>query len=789
MIAKRIEIEEKIYFQTLNGHTEDCLKILKTYFLKKGNVLKSFCQKWEIDGTTFKKNLFLAVAFHDIGKLTKEFQNNINAGKSSKDYPHPFFALPILDELPFDNLDNLPIPIFAIMGHHTQLHRTIYESISKKVGYLKNEIIVFANNAILNFYNELDCKHDFVLPQISLKTWQKMNPEKIIQNFIFKYSRQGELGNYKTKSIFTYFFSILQLCDDYSSANFRKFIEDKKPKETIYDSVLDNPEEYVYDLEYSKDEFQKMIFKNNTPYLFQNELAEKKEKYNFLFAPCGRGKTEAALWWSYQMKEKLNCDRIIFALPTQVTCNAMYDRFLDDYNFGSKNVGLFHGKSFIALKYRQDDKEKIFYEEKINETDEKKYDLLKDDTFRGNIFFKPITVTTIDHLVYSFAHGFSQSDFASGNLQNSVIIFDEVHYYETHTLNVLLRLFFILRKMKIPHLLMTGTAPEFLLKALNKKKELYSIVKDNEGLKFKPFAIVKREKNILENEDLFEEITNDYINNKKIFIVLNQVVWTQNFYIALKKYFNDNGVVPKMILYHSRFIYKDRVKKEKGIKELVKSSPCIVIATQVIEISLNISSDVMYSQIAPPDVIGQRAGRLHRSGKIYKSTSYPYEMKLFNLKNYKPYPEDIVKSSWSNFQNGSISYQSIKEICDQVYKDINLRKDSCFNDYFKENILFGNKPREIATDDEKGKALKIREENYQTIDVIPQIFETELFQKNNLIVEYKCRIPYYYILKNPPFFRFGWEKFKQRVIFCNYPYSYEIGLQRSDFKNIDDRML
>ena len=789
MIAKRIEIEEKIYFQTLNGHTEDCLKILKTYFLKKGNVLKSFCQKWEIDEKLFMKNLFLAVAFHDIGKLTKEFQKNINNGKSSKDYPHPFFALPILDELPFDNLDNLPIPMFAIMGHHTQLHRTIYESISKKVGYLKNEIIVFANNAILNFYNELDFKHDFVLPQISLKTWQEMNPEKIIQNFIFKYSRQGELGNYKTKSIFTYFFSILQLCDDYSSANFRKFIEDKKPKETIYDSVLDNPEEYVYDLEYSKDEFQKMIFKSNTPYLFQNELAEKKEKYNFLFAPCGRGKTEAALWWAFQIKERYNCDRMIFALPTQVTCNAMYDRFLDDYNFGSKNVGLFHSKSFIALKYRDQGKEETFYEEEMKETDEKKCDLLRDDTFRGNIFFKPITITTIDHLVYSFAHGFSQSDFASGNLQNSIIIFDEVHYYETHTLNVLLRLFFILRKMKIPHLLMTGTAPEFLLKALNKKKELYSIVKDDEGLAYQPFTIVKREKNILENGDIFEEIRNDYIDSKKIFIVLNQVEWTQNFYVALKKYLEENEIEPKMILYHSRFIHKDRVRKEKEIKELVKSSPCIVIATQVIEISLNISSDVMYSQIAPPDAIGQRAGRLHRSGKIYKSTSYPYEMKLFNLENYNPYPENAVKSSWSNFQDGSISYQSIKEICDQVYKDINLIKDSCFNDYFKENILFGNKPREIATDDEEGEALKIRESNYQTIDVIPQIFETELFQKNNLITEYKCRIPYYYILKNPPFFRFERERFKQRVIFCNYPYSYEIGLQRNNFENIDDRML
>lgn len=103
-------------------------------------------------------------------------------------------------------------------------------------------------------------------------------------------------------------------------------------------------------------------------------------------------------------------------------------------------------------------------------------------------------------------HGFSQSDFATGNLQNGIIIFDEVHYYETHTLNVMLRLFFILRKMGIPHLLMTGTAPEFLLRALNANREIYSIVKDKEGLEFKPFMIVKSEKIFLKMKKFLKKL-------------------------------------------------------------------------------------------------------------------------------------------------------------------------------------------------------------------------------------------------------------------------------------------
>jgi CRISPR-associated endonuclease/helicase Cas3 len=788
MKAKRVQLKYKIYYQTLNGHTEDCLKILKTYFIKKGSVLKSFCRKWEMDEKLFKKNLFLAVAFHDIGKLTNEFQNNIAEGRSSKDYPHPFFALPILDKLPFDKFDDLPIPIFAIMGHHTQLHRIIYDSVNRTVTYLIKEILEFGNHQISAFYTNLNFKDDFHLTDILLEDWDNPSAEEIKQKFIFIYSRMGDLGSYKTKSIFTYFFSILQLCDDYSSANFRRFIEDEKPEKTIYDSVLEDPEKYIYDLEYSESEFQKILFKDNKPYLFQNALIQNGKKFSFLFAPCGRGKTEAALLWAYQMKKKYNCDRIIFALPTQVTCNAMYERFVDEYEFGDKNVGLFHGKSFIALKYRQDNKEKMFYEDVIEESDEKKYDILKDETFKGNVFFKPITVTTIDHLAYSLVHGFSQSDFASGNLQNSIIIFDEVHYYETHTLNVLLRLFCILRKMEIPHLLMTGTAPDFLLNALNRKKELYSIVKDNEGLKFEPFTIVKNEENILKNENVFCEIKSDYLKNKKIFIILNQVEWVQNFYIELKKYLKDNGIESKIILYHSRFIYKDRVKKEKEIKELVKSSPCIVIATQVIEISLNISSDVMYSQIAPPDAIGQRAGRLNRSGNAYKSLKYYYEMKLFDIEKYKPYCEKIVKSSWNNFEEGPISYQSIKEVCDKVYNNVELNKDGRYWDFFEKNILFGNRPKEIAYDSEDGNALKIRDTDYQTIDVIPQMFECELFKNNNLIVEYKCRIPYYYYNSDSSFFHIEENKFKEKLLFCDYPYSYELGLQKNNYENIEDRI-
>ncbi len=785
MLAKRVYYEDKVFFQTLSGHIADSLKILKTYFEKKGYILKNFCKRWEISETKLKKNLFLAVSLHDIGKLTKEFQDNIKHGKNSSEYPHPFFALPVLDRLPFDKLENLPIPIFAILGHHTQLHRQIYYNITKNVTYLEKEIIEFINLKINYFYRNIDFTKHFRLPNIKIDKWEEMDPESIFERYIYSYSKKRKLGNYKTKSIFTYFFSILQICDDFSSANFTSFIENNKGKEDIFESVLKKADKYIFDINLKHDDIKGKIFGNCKPYNFQEELLKSDNKYNFLFAPCGRGKTEAALLWALKAKQKFYCDRIVFALPTQVTCNAMYYRFINEYNFEKENIGLFHGKSFIVLS-NSEKNSNISAKNTENFDEVKSYNLVRDDNFKGKVFFKPITVTTIDHIAYSFVHGYNQADFALGNLQNSIIIFDEIHYYEIHTLNILLRMFSILKKMKIPHLLMTGTAPEFLLKELNN----YSIIKDNEGLEYKPFIIRKNNIDIFEDKKVFKEILIDYTNKKKIFVILNQVEWTQKFYIELKKFLKEKKVNnPKIILYHSRFIYEDRVKKEEEIKEMVKHTPCIVVATQVIEISLDISSDVMYSQIAPPDAVGQRAGRINRGGKTFIRNNYDkFELKLFWLNNYKPYNDNIILKSWENFNEGPISYKTIKEVCDKVYNEKVIYKDERFYDYFKKNILFGNQPKEIAKIDEQGTNLKIRDYNYLSVDIVPINFKKNIFYSTTTS-NYKLKIPYYYILKNPEYFSTEENKYKEKVIFCSYPYNYEIGLKIEKFENIEERIL
>ncbi|MGB9614788.1 MAG: CRISPR-associated endonuclease Cas3'', partial [Fervidobacterium sp.] len=99
--AKLIEQNNQKYFQTLHGHTVDALKILKAYIEINSDVIEQFCERWQLDKESFLRSLYITVYLHDIGKLTKKFQENIRNGRTSQKHPHAFYGLFILNEINF----------------------------------------------------------------------------------------------------------------------------------------------------------------------------------------------------------------------------------------------------------------------------------------------------------------------------------------------------------------------------------------------------------------------------------------------------------------------------------------------------------------------------------------------------------------------------------------------------------------------------------------------------------------------------------------------------------------
>ncbi len=814
--------------QTLLGHTVDCLKILRFYFEQNEKVIEQFCRRWGMDKQTFMRNLFVVVYLHDIGKLTREFQKRIKEAKHSQQYPHAFYGFPIVWEIfrtqfkEFVYSDEPLIETLSILAHHTQLYDGIYENAEiKEANILKKDILEFVNN-IDEVYKYLGFDMFFNLRWkeiTNLKNFNifEKNPQRKIPKGIknlrdkvenLKGENLGEMC--KLKSVYSCFLSILKICDCYASVEFSEYVMNNDSKEEIFNDILEKPEKYVLTL---PEISETHILKGNKPYTFQKEIKEKSPEFCFLFAPCGRGKTEAALLWAVNVCRKHNRNKIIFAMPTQTTSNAMRDRFIEllkKAGFkGEDYIGLYHGKSFVKLGEEKKTKEE---DDELTEED---LEEIKGENFKGNVFFKPITVTTIDHLILSFVHGFPQADFALGNLQNAVIIFDEVHYYERQTLKHLVDLFKILRKMKIPHLLMSGTLPDFLIERVNRdagEEEInYGLIEDKEGLNFTPFRVERYQEPLLSKEELnkkvVDEIIKNFENGLNQFIILNTVERAQNMYKALKEMLNEHDKKDRIFLLHSQFTYRDRDRKEEKIIRIIKQEkkrPVILISTQVIEISLDISCDIMYTELAPADALGQRGGRINRGNKDWRENGNEFVIKVFQPENELPYDREILQNTDKTLESGIYSYSKLKKVCNEVYGSGYIEEFEnewkfqnngtpllCLNSekgVFEKTCLFGLSPSGVAFDEETGNALIIRLEKQQKFEVVPSVYYQG--DDRNLKVENKAKIPLWWYFADEKehgkdnlqwFERIEKKIGRKRKIFwiCKLPYDSEYGFDPS----------
>ncbi len=810
------------YFQTLRGHTIDALKILNAYIETNSDIIEQFCKRWRLNKESFLRCLFITVYLHDIGKLTKQFQENIGNGKTSQRYPHAFYGQFILNEIDFPCLLDAPIaPIekAAIMGHHTQLHSQLYSGYEdfNKPSFLEADIKAFVRDA-KDIHSELSFDKWF--------SFDELNINSLPESRKFTLTLQGyrkdvinETSSFedkeKLKSIFCYIFSILETCDDYSSAEFSQFIKGYNGSDSVFDSVMKEPTKYVPWL--SIDNPYETILGEHSPYDYQNDspgkLCGDVPFYGLLFAPCGRGKTEAALIWALKAMKRYQRNKIIFAMPTQITSNAMWERFCELFGdggtkeerikSGKKYVGLFHGKSFIKLKGEKE-------REKENEEDltDEDLDEVRGEAFKGKIFFKPITVTTIDHLIYSFIHGFSQADFALGNLQNAVMVFDEVHYYEKQTLEHIMTLLGLLKEMKIPHLLMSGTLPKFFIEKVKELNSEYQCpFTDDEGLRFEPFKIelLSKEKLVTKdwiNEKVLTEIEENYHKSRIQFIILNTVERSKLIYETLINRLPQSEDSPRIILHHSQFTYIDREKKERNILHSLKEEelrPFILVATQVIEISLDISCDLMYTELAPGDALGQRGGRLNRKGRTWTSNGVEHLMRVFMTEELddaepknRPYDPNLLKKTIGVVNDMPYSYIGLKNVCDEIYSDYELTTPTPLKNVFNECCLFGKSPYEINFGDEgKARSIEIRSEKVQKLDVIPWSYYAN--DVGELKVENQAKIPLWWYKQDQKEHggvtrcfelvnkSIGWKERPYWI--CKIPYNKEIGF---DYKRVDD---
>lgn len=725
---------------SLKKHSLDSYKIMEILIHHNEKLLKNRLKFLNIDEfDVFFENMKKASIFHDFGKSSFKWQNTAKNNLDLILPPHAFYSGYFLKPLKsyFDM-----ITLLAVISHHSLLTENSFTgSIDSNAQFYEESLqdIISKTNFRINKFNNISVYKKSLL---KFKTDSQLLKNRSLYN---------KKINLYFKSYYSLILTFLTMSDSLSSEFEEKnqgisknLIMEKYPSSSlIYENIKD-------------------ISKNLMLNPVQNSIKEIKNideldaliKPVLMEAPCGEGKTLASLLFSKTLFKNDLINKVIFLLPTQVTSNNMYFEFEKEYNIPKNWIGIYHSEVLNFLVKNN--------EPNINNYLDKYYNL---------IYAKPFNISTIDHLLLSLVNGFKHSPKAFGNILNSLIIIDELHYYDSHTLMMIEVLCEILRFLKIPHLIMSATIPNYIKNKFSKQDycRIQSSGKDLNGVEKHPFRFLFHSSTIYDNNDClsedFKRILNDNLNNN-IGIIVNTVPLSQKLFNEIKNCFPNKQI----LLYNARFMKKDRPIKEKIIKsfsnlvydkateedyDLLEQygfnpyEKFIFIGTQVAEISLNMSFDTLISELAPFDALIQRGGRLHRKmtydnsnecncvqcSKLDKNHNfvmhifdtgkycYPYYTKDDDENGYK---FNIINNTRNTLKkNPKYAFKNSIKLINEVYQNNCFDEDNSvklnFKEIIKEDLIFGKSPTFNEEDDGQLR-IQTRDIEIQNIAVLPRNF-------------------------------------------------------------------
>lgn len=352
----------------------------------------------------------------------------------------------------------------------------------------------------------------------------------------------------------------------------------------------------------------------------------------------GAGKTEAALMLAHRLISAGYADGLYFGLPTMATANAMHERvervyqklFVDASN---PALVLAHSASRQYLALENSAEESVDGDDSENAQADMKAWLYDN---RKKALLAHVGVGTIDQALLAILPARHQSLRLLG-LHRKVLIVDEVHAYDSYMNKLLCALLKFHAAQGGSVILLSATLPvcarkQFLSAFTGDRgnnaalSAAYPLVTGIAGTDFS-------EKAVEAPLELYREVKVDLVCQEDVVIAKikavveagNNICWVRNTvfdaqaaYEAVRKHLKAD----KIILFHARYTLGDRLLIENQIIEqfgknsnAVTRNGKVVIATQVVEQSLDIDFDCMITDLAPMDLIIQRAGRLCRHAR------------------------------------------------------------------------------------------------------------------------------------------------------------------------------
>lgn len=610
-----------------------------------------------------------ACIYHDIGKINKEFQKRVkNKGikfDENKEVAHNVLSLYFIDESKFNNKEDYLIVSNAVVNHHD--YCDIGLAIREKSDIIEN-----------------------LLEGLDHKKVKKVIPAKIA-------SISQDIDAIKIKGY-------LHKCDYSASSGYTAEYENnflEKSLENVLNKwKLDNQDASWNEL--------------------QQYCIENKNENIIAIAQTGMGKTEAGLLW-------ISDNKGFFILPIRTAINAIYDRtkkYISSYGGNlEEQLGLLHSSSLeYLLSQSEDDK----YDDKDEYIDKKEDKEIIEYEKIAKQLSLPINVSTIDQL-FDFVYKYPAYELKLTTLSYSKIVIDEIQMYGPDLLAYLVYGLERIVEQGGKVAILTATLPPFVKELLSKNIK-FKIKEGGFTDNSKRHNLKILDKRIDSNDICDKYMENEKLNkSNKILVVCNSITQAQNLYEEISDILGNKN----LHILHSKFIKGQRLSKESEIIEFGKTykdnksneldkQSGIWISTSIVEASLDIDFDYLFTELQDLNSLFQRLGRCNRKGKKDSSENNCYIYTQIDERSFingdRGYiDKDIFELSKEaiSLWEGQISEKEKIELINK-YLTMDKIKNSNYITQYKHTYNF---IKNLTPDTFKSDEVKLR--NILSKDIIP----------------------------------------------------------------------
>lgn len=332
-------------------------------------------------------------------------------------------------------------------------------------------------------------------------------------------------------------------------------------------------------------------------------LAEScwENEFTLLRAPTGAGKTDAALLWAAKQIDNKRADRLVIAMPTRFTSNALAVSLCSDLS----EIGLYHSTA-------------VYYRKKLR--DQESDDSVRKEQAMARYLGNPVTVSTIDHLLACLTGTREDHHLTFFNFAHSCLVIDEADFYDEFIQENIIVLLRVCALLEMPVLIMSATLPDMSRKLYGRcGSDPGPILTDSSNAELPRCDLRRHASYIASPDQIPDELWTRFLK-EPVIVYLNTIQRAVDFYRYILRILPDDRH-EQIILYHSRFTEPDKARKETNLLRLLgrnaweeERAAGIAILTQIGEMSVNISANLMVSDLCPIDRLTQRIGRLSRFG-------------------------------------------------------------------------------------------------------------------------------------------------------------------------------